>query len=94
MAGDISPMDVLSHLPVLCEEASVPYLFTPSRVELGLASSTKRPTSCLLIAAPGTSTSGAKGTNPAPSLSAEEENEYAVDYADLVKEQKALMATA
>ena len=52
LAGDVSPMDVLSHLPVLCEEASVPYIFVPSKAEMGLASSTKRPTSCLMITAP------------------------------------------
>lgn len=43
-------MDVISHLPVLCEDHSIPYLFVPSRVELGAASSTKRPTSVVMIA--------------------------------------------
>lgn len=49
MAGDISPIDVLSHVPVLCEEATVPYCFVPSKEDLGLAGSTKRPTSCIMI---------------------------------------------
>ena len=31
-AGDISPIDVISHLPVLCEEAEIPYAYVPSRV--------------------------------------------------------------
>jgi len=51
-AGDISPIDVISHLPVLCEEASIPYIFVPSKETLGLASRTKRPTSCVLIPSP------------------------------------------
>jgi H/ACA ribonucleoprotein complex subunit 2 len=49
MAADVSPMDVLSHLPVMCEDVSIPYVFVPSKTELGIASNTKRPTSCLMI---------------------------------------------
>lgn len=49
IAGDISPEDVISHLPVLCEDHSVPYIFTPSKLELGLASLTKRPTSVIMV---------------------------------------------
>jgi H/ACA ribonucleoprotein complex subunit 2 len=52
MAGDISPIDVLSHIPVLCEDAKVPYIFVPSKAELGLAAATKRATSCILITPP------------------------------------------
>ena len=32
MAGDISPIDVISHLPVLCEDNDVPYVFVASKV--------------------------------------------------------------
>lgn len=32
IAGDISPIDVISHIPVLCEENDIPYIFTPSKV--------------------------------------------------------------
>ena len=49
IAADISPMDVVSHIPVLCEDHSVPYIFVTSRTELGAASSTKRPTSVTMI---------------------------------------------
>jgi H/ACA ribonucleoprotein complex subunit 2 len=49
IAGDISPMDVLSHIPVLCEDHNVPYIFVPSRAELGAAAKTKRPTSVVMI---------------------------------------------
>ena len=51
IAGDISPIDVISHLPVLCEDKSVPYIFVPSKEALGTAGQTKRPTSCVLIKA-------------------------------------------
>jgi H/ACA ribonucleoprotein complex subunit 2 len=52
LAGDIYPVDVISHLPVLLEEKNIPYLFVPSKQDLGAAASTKRPTSCVLIRAP------------------------------------------
>lgn len=31
LAGDISPIDVLTHLPVLCEDKGVPYVYVPSK---------------------------------------------------------------
>ncbi len=49
LAADISPMDVISHIPVLCEDHNIPYVFVPSRAELGAAGSTKRPTSVVMI---------------------------------------------
>ena len=49
IAGDISPIDVITHLPILCEEAGIPYIYVPTKQELGAASATKRPTSCVLI---------------------------------------------
>lgn len=53
IAADISPIDVLSHLPILCEEKGVPYIYVRSRAEVGEACKTKRPTSCVFIQAPG-----------------------------------------
>ncbi|KAK7695804.1 hypothetical protein QCA50_000442 [Cerrena zonata] len=49
LAADITPIDIISHLPVLSEDAGVPYVFVTSKEELGHASSTKRPTSCVMI---------------------------------------------
>lgn len=43
-------MDVISHIPVLCEDHNIPYVFVTSRADLGAASNTKRPTSVVLIA--------------------------------------------
>lgn len=51
IAGDISPIDVISHLPGLCEDKRIPYIYVPSKLDLGAASCTKRPTSCVLISA-------------------------------------------
>lgn len=49
IAGDISPVDVISHLPTLCEDRQIPYIYVPSKLDLGAASCTKRPTSCVLV---------------------------------------------
>lgn len=49
LAGDVFPVDVIAHIPLVCEEASVPYCFIPTKMELGSASLTKRPTSVLLV---------------------------------------------
>ncbi|KAI6583199.1 hypothetical protein MCOR06_008182 [Pyricularia oryzae] len=53
IAGDISPAEVIMHLPVYCEERNVPYLFVSSRAELGAAAKTKRPTSVVMLLAQG-----------------------------------------
>lgn len=52
LAGDIYPLDVISHIPVLLEEKDIPYMFVPSKQDLGAAASTKRPTSIVLIRTP------------------------------------------
>ena len=75
LAADISPMDVISHLPVLCEDHSVPYIFVPSRAELGAASSTKRPTSVVMV-------SKEAGGKKKPEEGAED---FTETYNDLVK---------
>ena len=49
LAGDVSPIDVISHIPVFCEDKEVPYCYVPSRKGLGAAGGTKRPTSVVLI---------------------------------------------
>ena len=49
IAGDIFPIDVMAHLPVLCEENNVPYIYVSSKEELGIAGATKRATSCIMV---------------------------------------------
>lgn len=31
LAGDISPIDVITHVPVLCEDNDIPYVYVPSK---------------------------------------------------------------
>ncbi|XP_066931894.1 H/ACA ribonucleoprotein complex subunit 2-like protein [Clytia hemisphaerica] len=49
LAGDVSPLDVYSHMPILCEESNIPYCYVPARIDLGLASQTKRATCVVMI---------------------------------------------
>ncbi|KAL3097051.1 hypothetical protein niasHS_002767 [Heterodera schachtii] len=49
LAGNVSPIDVYSHIPAICEEKGLPYVFTPSREHLGLCAGYKRPAIVLLV---------------------------------------------
>ncbi|KAJ6814300.1 H/ACA ribonucleoprotein complex subunit 2-like protein [Iris pallida] len=49
IAGNISPIDVITHVPILCEEADIPYIYVSSKEELASAGATKRPTCCVLV---------------------------------------------
>ncbi|KAF2077161.1 hypothetical protein CYY_001546 [Polysphondylium violaceum] len=49
IAGDVTPIDVISHIPVMLEESGIKYIYVPSKESLGTASSTKRPTSIALV---------------------------------------------
>jgi len=35
LAADATPLEIILHLPLLCEDKSVPYIFVPSMAELG-----------------------------------------------------------
>lgn len=35
IAEDVEPKEVVMHLPPLCEEKKIPYVFVPSKMELG-----------------------------------------------------------
>ena len=52
IAGDVSPVDVVSHIPVCCEKNNIPYVFVPSREALGTHAATKRPTSVVVLLKP------------------------------------------
>ncbi|KAI0143930.1 L30e-like protein [Hypoxylon sp. NC0597] len=82
LAGDISPMDVISHIPVLCEDVNVPYIFVTSRAELGAAGSTKRPTSVVMVTEKRT---GGKKDKADDTVEEEDGEDFAEAYKDLVK---------
>ncbi|KAJ1966700.1 RNA binding protein snu13, partial [Dimargaris verticillata] len=43
MAADAEPLEVLLHLPLLCEDKNVPYIYVNSKVALGRACGVSRP---------------------------------------------------
>jgi large subunit ribosomal protein L7Ae len=49
MARDVTPEEILMHLPVMCSEKQVPYMYVPSKLELGKASGIEVPTSSIAI---------------------------------------------
>lgn len=42
MAADAEPIEILLHLPLLCEDKNVPYVFVPSKMALGRACGVSR----------------------------------------------------
>jgi len=49
MAEDVSPPEILMHMPALCEERNVPYAYVPSKSELGNACGLEKPTAAVAV---------------------------------------------
>eukprot|EP00121_Abeoforma_whisleri_P001711 Awhi_evm2s1525 len=50
MAADTEPLEILLHLPLVCEDKNVPYVFVPSKQLLGRACGVSRPViSCAVL---------------------------------------------
>ncbi|GAA5877475.1 hypothetical protein JCM8547_001084 [Rhodosporidiobolus lusitaniae] len=91
LAADISPMDILTHIPLLAEEANCPYIWVTSKESLGLASSTKRPTSCVMVAEKGAKRKAKEGEKEKDDSKAKEaEKEFVEAYEEVKKEVEAL----
>ena len=84
LAADISPMDVISHIPVLAEDHGIPYIYVTSRAELGMAGQTKRPTSVVMVARDGQKKAGKEGKEKDAGKDEEGEN-WEETYKSLVK---------
>lgn len=48
-AGDITPIDIMSHMPGVCESKNLPYCYVPSREDLGSSMGVKRSSVMVLI---------------------------------------------
>jgi len=42
IAADTEPLEIVLHLPLLCEDKNVPYVFVPSKVDIGKSAGTTR----------------------------------------------------
>ena len=49
MAEDVTPEEILAHMPILCEEKNIPYSYVPSKDELGSAAGLKVSTAAVAI---------------------------------------------
>ena len=51
MAADAEPLEIILHIPLLCEDKNVPYVFVPSKIALGRACGVTRPViACSIVA--------------------------------------------
>ncbi len=55
IAEDVEPPEIVAHLPLLCEERGVSYMFVPSRAQLGLSTGIDVPSAAASIVDPGNS---------------------------------------
>lgn len=53
IAEDVVPPEIVAHLPILCEEKSIPYIYVPSKGELGKAAGIDNIASSACIIDPG-----------------------------------------
>ena len=57
IAEDVEPPEVIAHLPLLCEERKIPYVFVPSKEKIGTASGIDVPAASACISEAGGATS-------------------------------------
>jgi large subunit ribosomal protein L7Ae len=60
IAEDVEPAEIVAHLPALCDEKGVPYIYVPSKRELGAAAGIDVPSAAIAIAEPGEASSTVK----------------------------------
>ena len=53
IAEDVDPPEIVMHLPVLCEEKGIPYVYVPSKKELGAAAGLQGSAASAAIIEPG-----------------------------------------
>ncbi len=53
IATDVNPPEIVAHLPLLCKERGVPFIFVPSKEELGKSAGLDVPAASVAITEPG-----------------------------------------
>ncbi len=53
IAEDVDPPEIVAHLPLLCEEKGVPYIYVPSKERLGKAAGIETSAASAVIIEPG-----------------------------------------
>ena len=55
IAEDVTPPEIVAYLPILCDEKKIPYIFVPTKKELGKASGIEVGTTAIAITDEGNS---------------------------------------
>lgn len=53
IAEDVVPPEVVAHLPILCDERKIPFVFVPSKEQIGPAIGIDVPTAAAAVLEPG-----------------------------------------
>src|SRR5881296_4009409 len=53
IAEDVQPPEVVAHLPILCEERKIAYLYVPSKLELGKSAGLDVGSAAISVVEPG-----------------------------------------
>jgi len=49
IAEDVDPPEVVAHLPELCDERKIPYLYVPTKIDLGKLSGIEVPSAAICV---------------------------------------------
>jgi H/ACA ribonucleoprotein complex subunit 2 len=52
LGGNVSPMDVITHIPAICENQGIPYVFIPTKEQISAYAQRTSPIACVVIRAP------------------------------------------
>lgn len=48
-AGDVTPIEIMCHLPAVCEDKDISYCYVPSKKDIGEALGRKKPCICVIV---------------------------------------------
>jgi H/ACA ribonucleoprotein complex subunit 2 len=52
LGGNVSPMDIITHLPAICERESFPYVFLPTKEQISTYAQRTMPVACVVVRPP------------------------------------------
>ncbi|MGP8072573.1 MAG: 50S ribosomal protein L7Ae [Thermoplasmata archaeon] len=53
MAEDVDPVEILVHIPMLCEEKRIPYIYVPKKARLGQSAGLSKSAASVAVVEPG-----------------------------------------
>ncbi|MGA8665088.1 MAG: 50S ribosomal protein L7Ae [Thermoplasmata archaeon] len=53
MAEDVDPVEILVHIPMLCEEKRIPYIYVPKKQRLGQSAGLSKSAASVAVVEPG-----------------------------------------